>query len=392
MEFKRTKAINKIRSLKKRKKAIQGGTSAGKTIAILSILIDEACKNPGLEVSVVSESVPHLKRGALRDFLKIMKQTGRFIESNYNKTDRIYRFTNGSFMEFFSPESILGARRDVLYINECNKGITFSDYHQLAIRTRKEIYMDWNPSAEFWFNTELQYDEDVDFLILTYKDNEALEKTIVDDIEKAKELGKTSKYWENWWNVYGLGQMGTVDGVVFGEFKAVDSFPADCKWIIYGMDFGFVNDPTTLIKIGMKDGELFYQQMIWSTGLLTSDIDRAFKELNVGRTEVIADLADQKSITELAKLGWNIKKCEKPKGSVNYGLDLMKQYKTNIVKDSIDFIKEWRGYSYEFDKALNKYTNTPVDTLNHGIDASRYALTHKLAIQSGGFRAHVRTR
>lgn len=217
MEFIRTTAINKILALKKRKKIIQGGTSAGKTFGILPILIDRCCKEPGLEVSVVSESVPHLKRGALKDFLKIMKATGRYKEKNYNKTDRIYRFENGSFIEFFSPESILGARRMVLYINECNKGITFSDYHQLSIRTSQDIYLDYNPSNEFWVQTELMNDEDVEFIILTYKDNEALSQTIIDDIEKAKEKAKTSKYWENWWNVYGLGQMGTIEGVVFNE-------------------------------------------------------------------------------------------------------------------------------------------------------------------------------
>lgn len=375
--FKRTTAINKIRALKKRKKVIQGGTSAGKTYGILPILIDKCCKVPMLEVSVVSESVPHLKRGALKDFLKIMKQTGRFIERNYNKTDRIYRFENGSFIEFFSPESILGARRNILYINECNH-ISFHDYHQLAIRTSGDIYLDYNPANEFWIQTELMQDDDVDFIILTYKDNEALSDTIIADIEKAKEKAKDSTYWANWWKVYGLGQMGTVEGVVFEAFKPVNEFPSDCKWVAYGLDFGYTHDPTTLIKVGFKGGELYLEQLVWQTGLTNADISARLKELNIGRGEIVADSAEPKSIEELRRMGWNIRGAVKGKDSVINGLDLIKRHKANIVSSSLDLIKEWRIYSYKYDKGMNRYINEPEDLNNHGIDATRYAVSFKM--------------
>jgi len=295
--FVRTTAINKILELKKRKKVIQGGTSAGKTYGIIPILIDKCTKIELLEVSVVSESVPHLKRGALKDFLKIMKATGRFIEKNYNKTDRIYRFENGAFIEFFSPESILGARRNILYVNECNN-ISFQDYHQLCIRTSDDIYLDYNPSSEFWVQTELIKDDDVDFIVLTYKDNEALSDTIIADIEKARDKAKDSTYWANWWQVYGLGQMGTIEGVVFEAFKPVNEFPDECKWVAYGMDFGYTHDPTTLIKCGFKGGELFFEQLIFETGLTNNDISNKLKDLNIGRSEIVADSAEPKSVEE----------------------------------------------------------------------------------------------
>ena len=392
MDFIRTTAINKIMQLKKRKKIIQGGTSAGKTFGIIPILIDRCCREKGLEVSVVSESVPHLKRGALKDFLKIMRLTNRFNENNYNKSDRKYTFSNGSFIEFFSPESILGARRDVLYINECNRGITFYDYHQLSIRTAQDIYLDYNPANPFWVQAELMNDDDVDFLILTYKDNEALSKTIIDDIEKAKEKAVDSKYWENWWNVYGLGLMGTVEGVVFGEFNAVDEFPTDCKWIVFGMDFGYSNDPTTLIKIGMKEGELYLEQLIYQTGLTNTDLNLKLKELNIDRGEIVADSADPKSIEELKRMGWNIRGAVKGKDSIINGIDLIKRHKCNITKDSLDLIKEWRGYSYLFDKGLNRYTNSPIDLLNHCIDAIRYGCGYKIVKPIGSPKAFVTRR
>lgn len=389
MEFIRTEAVNKILAMRKRKRIVQGGTSAGKTGAILAILINRCARTPNLEVSIVSESVPHLKRGALKDFIKIMKATNRWIEDSYNKSDRIYRFQNGSYMEFFSPESILGARRDVLYINECNRGITFSDYHQLTIRTREEVYLDYNPSNPFWVQTELMNEHDVEFIILTYKDNSALSENIIKDIEQAREKGKESTYWANWWKVYGLGQMGSVEGVVFGEFTPIAALPSDCKWIVYGMDFGYSNDPTTLIKIGLKDNQLYFEQLIYSTGLTNTDLHEKLKALNVGRAEIVADSADPKSIEELRRLGWNIRGAVKGKDSINNGIDLVKRHRVFIVQDSLDLIAEWRGYSYYFDKVLNKYTNKPLDLLNHCIDAIRYACSYKIVVPVGSPRAHT---
>ncbi len=182
----RTTAINKILALKKRIKIIQGGTSAGKTFGILPILIDKAARQSGLEISIIAESIPHLRRGALRDFLKIMKWTNRYYEERFNKSHLKYEFANGSFIEFFSADDsskLRGARRDILYINECNN-VNFEAYNELAIRTKREVYLDFNPANEFWVHTELKDESDADFIILTYKDNEGLDEGIVQQIEK----------------------------------------------------------------------------------------------------------------------------------------------------------------------------------------------------------------
>jgi len=386
--FKITTSLKKIHKLKKRVKIVQGSSSSGKTISILIILIDKCIDTPLLEVSVVSESIPHLKKGALKDFLKIMKSTGRFIEKSYNGTDRKYTFSNGSYMEFFSPEAILGARRDILFVNECIN-ISFTDYHQMAVRTNKEVFLDYNPAHEFWANTELEKDTDVEKIILTYIDNEECPDNIVTELHKARDKAHESEYWRNWWQVYGLGLMGTIEGTVFEGFTSIQAFPTDCKWIAYGMDFGYTNDPTTLVKCGFKDGELFFEQLIYEKGLTNNDISARLKALNIGRGEIVADSAEPKSIAELQRLGWNIRGAVKGKDSIVNGIDLIKRHKVNIVSTSLEMIKEWRAYSYKYDKALNKYYNEPEDFNNHTIDACRYCLSFKLVKQPSSPGIHV---
>ena len=377
----KTTAQNKISKLRKRVRIVRGGTSASKTFSIIPFLIDYAVKNPLSEISVVAETIPHLKRGALRDFLKIMEMIGMYDSNNFNKSSLVYVFTNGSYIEFFSADSeskLRGARRDVLFVNECNN-ISWEAYYQLAIRTRRFIYLDYNPVSEFWVDRELINDADTDFIILTYKDNEALDLSIVKEIEKAKEKALTSTYWENWWNVYGLGQIGSLQGTIFNNWNQCDNIPEGAEFISYGMDWGFTNDPTTLIECYRYNGELYVNELIYQTGLTNSDIVLKMNELGINRyADIIADSAEPKSIEDVYRGGFkNIYPALKGADSIRNSIDTLQQYTINITKSSTNLIKEFRTWRWAVDKE-GKQLGTPIDKDNHAIDALRYIALNKI--------------
>jgi len=372
--FQRTTAQEKISRLRKRVRIVQGGTSSSKTFSIIPLLIFYAVETPNSEISIVSESIPHLKRGAIKDFINIMLMTGNYRDANFNKSDLKYRFSNGSFIEFFSadqPDKLRGARRDVLFVNECNN-IPFEAYNQLAIRTKKFIYLDYNPTSEFWVHTELLKDKDSDFVILTYKDNEALDHALVREIEKAKEKAKTSAYWDNWWKVYGLGQVGSLDGVILQNWEQIDKVPTEAKLIGYGMDFGFTNDPTTLVGVYRYNDSLVVHEYLYQTGMLNSDIIKKLNDFSISKTEKIyGDSAEPKSIEEIYRSGFNIKPVQKGTDSVKFGLQILQEYKLLVTKESTNLIKELRSYTWDKDKT-GKQLNAPIDEHNHAIDALRY--------------------
>jgi len=385
--FKRTTSINKILDLKKRIKIIQGGTSAGKTFGILPILIDRAVKIPNLEISVVSESIPHLKRGALKDFIKIMRWTNRYSDDQFNKSDRIYKFKNGSYIEFFSADDsskLRGARRDILYINECNN-VTFESYNELAIRTNKEVYLDFNPANEFWVHKELKNEQDADFIILTYKDNEALDNNIVQQIEKNRDKAATSNYWANWWRVYGLGEVGSLEGVIFENWKEIDKIPEEARLIGIGLDFGYTNDPTAAIEIYNCNGKRIVNELVYQTGMLNSDIA---KRLPAGVT-IYADSSEPKSIDEIRRYGKMIKGATKGKDSIKYGIDVMQQQDYFVTKQSTNLIKELRAYCWDRTKDGTK-TNNPIDGYNHAIDALRYHEMETLGLRKNAGNYNIR--
>ena len=377
MEFIVTTALKKLLRLKKRIKVVRGGTSASKTFSILPILIDRAIKTPNLEISVVSESIPHLRRGALKDFLKIMMALGRYNDNQFNKSTLKYVFANGSYIEFFSvdqPDKLRGARRNVLYVNECNN-VDFDSYYQLAIRTSGEIWLDYNPSSLFWVDKEIITQDDVDFITLTYLDNEALPETIVKEIESAKVKALTSAYWANWWQVYGLGLTGSLEGVCIPDWQEIN-LPDEARLLCYGMDWGYSNDPTSLIAMYKYNDAYIFDELIYQKGLLNSDISDLLKTNGVNDI-VYADSAEPKSIAELNSYGHNVLPVSKGRDSIVYGLNLINQNKVYVTSRSKNLINELRNYIWMTDKQGNKL-NRPIDAYNHAIDAMRYAMTSQL--------------
>ena len=365
----RTTAINKIIALKKRVKIIQGGTSAGKTFGILPVLISKAANKPLLEISVVAESIPHLRRGALKDFLTIMKTTNRYFDERFNKSLLRYEFGNGSYIEFFSADDsskLRGARRDILYINECNN-IEFESYNELAIRTKREVFLDFNPANEFWVHTELKDEPDTDFLILTYKDNEALDKRIVREIEKNRLKATTSTYWANWWRVYGEGLVGMLEGVVFSNWQQIDIVPPEARLLGYGLDFGYSNDPTSIIEVYNYNGQRILNEVCYQTGLINSDIANKLQKNVIA----YADSSEPKSIEEIRRTGQQIKGVTKGADSINFGIQIMLSQKYLVTRQSTNLIKELRAYCWDKDKT-GKTLNKPQGKNDHAIDAVRY--------------------
>jgi len=365
-----TTAQTKIKQLRKRIRIVQGGTSSSKTFTILPLLIQYAYQTPNSEISVVAESIPHLKRGALKDFLKIMDWTNNFNPNNFNKSNLTYKFSNGSYIEFFSadqPDKLRGARRDILFINECNN-VTFESYQQLSIRTKKFIYLDYNPTNEFWVHTELMNEPTSDFIILTYKDNEALDPAIVKEIEKAKEKAKTSSYWENWWKVYGLGQIGSLDGVIFNNWQTIDTIPEEARLLGYGVDFGYSNDPTAIVEVYKWNDQRIINEICYQKELSNSQIAKFIKT----QDDCYCDSAEPKSIAELRAFGINARAVRKGADSINFGIQVMQEQSYLITKKSTNLINELRKYAWDKDKKTGATLNKPIDMFNHAIDSWRY--------------------
>jgi len=378
MQVARTKALNKLLELDKRIRVVKGGTSAGKTICILLILIDYAIRNEGKEISVVSESIPHLRRGAFKDFCQLLKGLGRYNDSQLNKSVLKYTFTNGSYIEFFStdqPDKLKGARRTDLYINECNN-VPFDAFNQLAIRTSGNLWLDYNPSSLFWVDKEIIGQEDADYITLTYKDNEVLDQTIVKEIEKAKEKGKTSTYWANWWRVYGLGLQGSLYGVCIPDWKEIDNIPQEARLLAYGMDFGYSVDPTTLIALYKWNNAYIYDEVLYKKGMLNRDISRFLSQADI-KENIVADSAEPKSIAELQGYGHNIHGVTKGRDSVVYGLNLMNQNEIYVTARSKNLKRELGGYVWAKDKEGNQLQK-PSGLHPDCIDAARYVLTDQL--------------
>lgn len=393
MSLQKTTAQKKIAKLRKRVRIVQGGTSSSKTFTILPLLIQYAISNPGAEISIVSESVPHLKRGAIRDFQKIMVWSGNWRDENFNKAELTYTYSNASRIEFFSadqPDKLRGARRDVLFVNECNN-VLFESYHQLAIRTRKFIYLDYNPTNEFWVHKELVGDPDADLIILTYKDNEALDESLVREIEKNRKKGFfdeklptfsedkntpklfdeaniKSAYWSNWWRVYGLGQTGSLEGVVFSNWGTTPTVPSDARLIGYGLDFGYSNDPTAIVAVYQWNDYRILDEICYQTQMLNTDIVRYLPQ----GVKVYADSAEPKSIEEIKRAGRLIFPAKKGKDSINYGVQLMQNQNYLITSRSTNLIKEFREYAWDKNKDGDKVNKPAEGQQDHIIDATRY--------------------
>lgn len=371
-----TTATKKIFELKKRIRAAAGGTSASKTISILIWLIDycQALKADGTPknlhklCTITSESYPHLLKGAILDFQNIMKDRGYWKDDLWHDTHHVYTFETGNKIEFATFDTYSkahGSRRDVLFVNEGNN-MPYNIVDQLMVRTRETVWLDWNPTAEFWFYTELLgRRDDIDFITLTYKDNEALDENTIREIE-------SHKYNRGWWQVYGLGELGDLEGKIYTGWQIIDEIPEEARLEKYGLDFGYSVDPTAAVAIYKWNDSYILDEVVYQKGLSNRQISELL--MNLDRASVIADSAEPKSIDEIASFGVPIFPSTKGPDSVRQGIQVVQDKKIFVTKRSVNLLKEYRNYLWKVDKNGNT-TNEPSDIWNHHMDALRYGIS-----------------
>ena len=364
----------------------QGGSRSGKTFSILQLLaLVRAFDGTDMVFSIVRKTMPALKASAMRDFFEILKANDLYDDRNHNKTENTY-LLNGNLFEYMSldqPQKKRGAKRTYLFINEANE-LNLEDWIQLSLRTEKQIYLDFNPSMdEHWIYDIVIPRQDCTFIHSTYLDNlKFLPEEMVREIENLKSVD------QNYWRIYGLGEIGQIKGLVFTNWEVVDESPLECKWTSYGLDFGFSNDPTALIRVGYSGGDLYLDEMIYSRGLTNQDIGKWMNQIGITKAdEIIAD-NQPKCIYEIRLEGFNIKPTFKGQDSIITGIDIMKRQRFKVTKRSVNLIRELKNYKWKEDAAGNAL-NVPVDRFNHGIDAVRYVVMNRNLAYARKSRAKV---
>jgi phage terminase large subunit len=374
----RTTALNKLQPLfnnGKRFLIVQGGMRAGKTYPILMLITSWCQQNPDQIATIASMSYPHLSRGAIRDFQNIMKAAEIWEPERWNQSSKIETFSNGTIMEFISVDNMSahGPARNLLFVNEAND-MDRETFEQLAARTTGKIIIDYNPTHEFWAHTWLlkEHADECDFIILTYKDNEALAPTIRQYIESKKP--KPGEKPSNWWTVYGLGQIGTLEGNIYeGWRKATPEDYKDAKLIRYGLDFGFSNDETGMVAIYQtEDGRIIIEQKLYQTGLLGSQYGDKLRAIGIDpNILIVADSARPEIIAEIKAQGFRIIGADKNAGSVLRGIDRVKQHQ--IIYDGKDIEREYLSYQWRTRRS-GETLDEPQDGNDHLMDALRYAI------------------
>jgi phage terminase large subunit len=356
----------------------QGGTSSGKTYSTLQVLFTKLSERKRKVCTVVGQDIPNLKAGALRDALDIYANSAELqsLIKSYNKSERIFEFHNGCVMEFKSYEDSHDAKsgkRAFLFLNEA-QGVPKSIWDELEMRTSEQAFIDYNPNAEFWVHDELLGQDNVVRFITDHRDNPyLLEK------QRAKIEGLKEKDLELW-KVYARGLTGKIEGLVLRNWTVWDgAIPAGAKYLGTGMDFGFTNDPTTAVSLYLSGGQLWVDELLYSTGLTNPDIFRELKACQPHpRFDVVADSAEPKSIEELRRAGLTIEGALKGPDSINASLEQLRRYHLNVTRTSVNLRKELSNYKWKVDRATGRATNQPVDAFNHCIDALRYVALNRL--------------
>lgn len=357
----------------------QGSSRSGKTYNTILWLCVYAYTHANTTISVVRQTLPSLKRSVYRDFESNMIELGLWNRHNMNKSDFIYRFDNGSWIEFFSADDeqkLRGSKRMILYVNEGNE-LTFLEWQQLQMRTTMFSIIDYNPSfsEDHWICQTLNRDSRTFHFISTYKDNPFLEQKVIEEIESLKDKNPSL------WRVYGLGLQAIIEGLIFENVETCEDIP---RWAekhrFLGIDFGYTHDPTAIVEVCVYDDCLYINEVCYATHMKTIDIIdtiKAYQRERKYRFKVISESADPRLIAEIYDADIDIHPVHKYGGSIMAGITKMQEYKIFVTKKSVNVLKEYHNYTYRQDKE-GKWINEPIGAFDHSIDAARYVVLEEL--------------
>lgn len=359
----------------------QGGTRSSKTYSLAQLILLKALETKGKVYTICRKTLPALKGTAYRDFFNILESHNLYNPDNHNKSELTYKL-NGNEIEFISvdmPTKIRGRKRNVLWLNEANE-FSFEDWVQLTLRTTENIYLDFNPSDPYsWIYDNVVNREDCTFIKSTYLDNPFLPEETIKEIERLRELDN------NYWTVYGMGDIAQATETIFRQFDICNSIPQEATLVAIGMDFGYSNDPTAIVEVHKVNDELYINELLYRKGLTNQDIAEKLKELNVStRTEIIYDSAEPKSGEELRRLGYLMYPSKKGADSINMGIDILRRYKINITKSSTNAINEFKYYKWLVDKNGQVINKPATNQADHLLDAIRYIALNKLVTNYTG--------
>lgn len=381
---------------------IRGGQGAGKTITILQLIIQSLLKSTK-EATVLSSELAKMKRTVIRDYKKICKDWGIIQnETDFNKSESKHEYPNDSYLDFLGADVNdvgKGFRRDILYINEADK-IDIDTAVQFISRAGLTI-IDYNPDSLFWGD---DYINENNFITLTFEDNEYLPESEVKSILDYKQRGFynpdlpieelfedsniKSQYWANKWRVYGLGLVGSLDGVVFDNWKVIDSLPPEARLLGYGLDFGYSNDPTSIVEVYTYNGQRVLNEICYQKGLSNAQISKYITT----QLPCYVDSAEPKSKDELRVYGVNAIGVTKGSDSINFGIQVMQEQSYLVTKKSINLINELQKYTWDKDKKTGNRLNKPIDNFNHAIDAVRYHEMETIGIPKKTYTTRIRAR
>lgn len=369
---------------------LQGGTRSGKSIASLQYLIVKGLEESGVMISVVRKSFPSLRISALRDFREIMKSLDIWNEDYWKASENSYFFENGSVIEFLSvqdSERRKGTKRDYLFIDETNE-LDFDDFFQLAIRTTNKIILAYNPSfppQTHWIVQNVHQHEESKVFISTYKDNPFLDENIVKEIERLRETSPS------YWTIYGTGEFGMSEGLVFDNIHTIDVIPSDATLLGYGCDWGYTNDESSMVALFKFENGIILHEIFYMKGLLINEIGNLIKGcFDVhGKAQVIGDSSEPRTIDEIHRMGVNIKPAKKGKDSIINSIDIMKQHKIFVTKSSVNLLNEFYSYQWMKDKANNLLNEIDPRSKDHAIDASRYICQWSLSNEKKNYGSYL---